>query len=547
MKHPALGVLAHHAATVLPPSLPELLERLRTIVGATWLRIELPTGETLVGVGALPPSSSTAVPAGQVREELPLMIGHAQTPWKLVMMLPDGHTVSDADSDAVAALIGLLRVTVFQQQLRDEGPRQLNETRLLLEFARTVAGTLDMASILNVACDYLARLLDVTGVVIYQYDDRAGTLVGAAASEPYREGVESQQIALDDHGVTATAARELRPIWITDAEAERHRLNPEVLLRYGGRAVFVLPMVNRDELFGVVCLMDSRGPRAFTPQQQELATATVGQLALSIANARLYDSLWNSYAELAAARAEMVKRERLAALGELAAIVAHEVRNPLGVIFNAVSSLRRAGVAGGDAGMLVEILAEESDRLNRIVGDLLDFSRPRALDLETCEVEGLLEEALDVARASLGEPARTVHFDVRIADDLKEVSVDRRLIRQALVNVLLNALQAMPLGGTVSVRARSESGASARGLLVEIADTGGGIAPELRARIFEPFFTTKARGTGLGLAVVKRIFEDHRGEVFLESRLGAGTTFTFRLPWAPPQDGLPTSQHREGR
>jgi len=530
----ALGVLARHAALVAPPSLPELLERLRTLVGAAWVRLSLPSGEQLVTVGA-----DSQVAPDHREETLPLRIGTADATWTLTLMLPEARTVDGAEADAVAALIGLLRVTILQQQQREEGPRQLNETRLLLELARTTAGTLDMASILNVACDFLVRLLDVTGVVIYQYDYREGLLVGAAASDALREGVEQIAVPIDDPGITATSARELRPIWIEDTDAERERLNPALLARFGGRAAFVLPLVNREELFGVVCLLDARGPRHFTTQQQELATATVGQLALSIANARLYESLWNSYADLAAARAEMVKRERLAALGELAAIVAHEVRNPLGVIFNAVSSLRRAGVAEGDAGMLVDILAEESDRLNRIVGDLLDFSRPRALDLETCDVESLIEEALDVARASVSEHARAVTFEVELGEGLQPLSVDRRLFRQALVNVLLNALQAMPLGGTVTLRARVETGASARGLLLEVCDHGAGIAPELRARIFEPFFTTKARGTGLGLAVVKRIVEDHRGEVFLDSRLGVGTTFTFRLPWAAPPSQQP--------
>src|SRR5690606_7470893 len=196
--------------------------------------------------------------------------------------------------------------------------------------------------------------------------------------------------------------------------------------------LIALPMVNRDELLGVVTLLDPPQARGLSFQQTELARAAVGQLALSIANARLYESLWRSYADLAAARAQMVKRERLAALGELSAIVAHEVRNPLGVIFNAVSTLRQLAPADADSAMLVDMVAEESDRLNRIVGDLLDFSRPRELELEDVPVSELLESAIDVARATGVEGARPVTFAVRGLDTGLLVRVDRRLMRQAL-------------------------------------------------------------------------------------------------------------------
>src|SRR5690606_16794154 len=128
--------------------------------------------------------------------------------------------------------------------------------------------------------------------------------------------------------------------------------------------LIALPMVNRDELLGVVTLLDPPQARGLSFQQTELARATVGQLALSIANARLYESLWRSYADLAAARAQMVKRERLAALGELSAIVAHEVRNPLGVIFNAISTLRKIVPADEDSTMLVDMVDRKSTRLN---------------------------------------------------------------------------------------------------------------------------------------------------------------------------------------
>jgi signal transduction histidine kinase len=229
----------------------------------------------------------------------------------------------------------------------------------------------------------------------------------------------------------------------------------------------------------------------------------------------------------------MVKRERLAALGELSAIVAHEVRNPLGVIFNAVASLRRMLKPEGDSAMLLDILSEESDRLNRIVGDLLDFTRPRDPMLHAEDILRLLQDAVETARAWQGGNGR-ISMSVDVEPELPRVPLDRRLIRQALVNMLVNAIQSMPQGGLVQVRARREVQGHRELLRVDVADQGCGIPTELVHRVFEPFFTTKAQGTGLGLAVVKRIIEEHHGELALESAPGRGTTFTFRLPLTQP-------------
>jgi two-component system, NtrC family, sensor histidine kinase HydH len=213
--------------------------------------------------------------------------------------------------------------------------------------------------------------------------------------------------------------------------------------------------------------------------------------------------------------------------------VAHEVRNPLGVIFNAVASLRRMLKPEGDPAMLLDILAEESDRLNRMVGDLLDFTRPREPILHAEDIPRLLQDAVEAARAWQGGNGRLT-VSIEVEPELPRVPLDRRLIRQVLVNVLLNAIQSMPQGGRVQVRARREVHGQREMLRIDVADQGCGIPTELVHRVFEPFFTTKAQGTGLGLAVVKRIIEEHHGELSLESAPGRGTTFTFRLPFTQP-------------
>ena len=255
------------------------------------------------------------------------------------------------------------------------------------------------------------------------------------------------------------------------------------------------------------------------------ALAVAGQLALALLSSRLYEDLRTSYAELARAQKELIDRERLAALGELSASIAHEVRNPLGVIFNSVGSLRRILKAEGDVALLLDIVGEEADRLNRMVGDLLDYSRPVQPALQPVPLRPLLEEALSAARKQMGAAADQVRARLQVSGDATTVRADERLLRQALVNLFLNAYQAMPRGGQLEVQAALANGAAE----IIINDTGPGIPAEIADRVFLPFFTTKATGTGLGLAVVKRIVEGHGGAIRLGST-SAGAEFRLRLP-----------------
>jgi signal transduction histidine kinase len=209
----------------------------------------------------------------------------------------------------------------------------------------------------------------------------------------------------------------------------------------------------------------------------------------------------------------------------MSAVVAHEVRNPLGVIFNSLGSLRRLVRPTGDTKLLLDMVGEEADRLNRIVGDLLDFARPSTPELRPEALDRVVEEALATV---LAQGASAVEIVRELDPALPPVPVDPRLVRQAVVNVVANAIQAMPDGGRLTVRSRVERDEA----VVEIEDTGPGIPDAVRARIFEPFFTTKANGTGLGLAVVRRIVESHGGTVAVRTRAGAGTAFALRLPLA---------------
>jgi signal transduction histidine kinase len=253
---------------------------------------------------------------------------------------------------------------------------------------------------------------------------------------------------------------------------------------------------------------------------QEMAT---------LLNRELRQSLY----ALATAQQELVRRERLAALGELSASVAHEVRNPLGVIANSVAALTRLSrPEHAPSWELLGVMSEEVARLDHLINGLLDFARPQEPRLLSQPLGSVVEGALEASlRAQPHTPRVQVTRD--LAPHLPDIPLDAQLLHLALSNLFTNALQAMPQGGTLRV----ELGlGQARGgtpqARVSITDSGPGIAPEVMARLFQPFYTTKASGTGLGLAIVRRIVEAHQGLVEVRSTPGQGTTFIVLLPLA---------------
>ncbi|MBX3260846.1 MAG: hypothetical protein KIS78_09200 [Labilithrix sp.] len=282
------------------------------------------------------------------------------------------------------------------------------------------------------------------------------------------------------------------------------------------------PLVVRGEPWGLLT-MTSPSLRAEDAAAVALFAAHVGS-ALEVSD--FVESLRRTQDEL-------VARERLATIGELAATVAHEIRNPLGVLFNSVSALRRlvhdeASLARrADTVSLLSIVNEEAVRLEEIVTDLLELARPWTMRAEQTSLASVVQsvtKAVPRLPHSAAVEVRVIH-----CAEMPLVEIDRRMVRQALLNLVVNAIQAMPTGGALLVETRIEHRDDASFACVDVSDTGTGIAPEEQDRVLEPFYTTKASGTGLGLPLVKRVVEAHRGELAVTSD-ETGTTFTIRLP-----------------
>jgi nitrogen-specific signal transduction histidine kinase len=234
-----------------------------------------------------------------------------------------------------------------------------------------------------------------------------------------------------------------------------------------------------------------------------------------------------------------LRAERLEGVAELSASLAHEIRNPLASIRSAVEQLGRSPFAGKDEQTLARLVMRESDRLSRLLSEFLDFARVRVARVEPIDLALLGERAARLAAASPNHPDGVrVTCDADPGDHI--VDGDEDLLHRAVFNLLLNALQASPEGGEVKLTvgpALPEHLGSTRfdhgGVMLAVTDEGSGIPVEIRDRMFEPFFTTKPGGSGLGLAVVQRAIDAHRGLVFVDSG-STGTRFTVVLPRAEP-------------
>lgn len=244
---------------------------------------------------------------------------------------------------------------------------------------------------------------------------------------------------------------------------------------------------------------------------------------------RTANSLHDSLVELRTAQEALVRRSQLAALGEMAAVVAHEVRNPLGAISNVLALLRRRAQLKPDDAALCRIIVDEVNRLDRLVAHLLDFVRPVSVVMEPTLITAVVDDALSQALQVDGaEGSITV---VRaLGDALVPVPMDRRLVGVAVTNVIRNAVQAMSGVGELHVSIGREQRADAEWAYVSIRDTGPGIPREVKGRMFDPFVTTRPTGSGLGLTIVKKVIEQHRGELDVQSAPGEGTTCIIRLP-----------------
>jgi two-component system sensor histidine kinase HydH len=277
-------------------------------------------------------------------------------------------------------------------------------------------------------------------------------------------------------------------------------------------ASVVLPLEGEgNDLLGLLTVRDDRVRDAYAVDEFPILKGLAAQVAIVVENTRLY--------------ARIKERDRLAALGEMAAGLAHEIRNPLGAIKGAAQWMESTMPAGSDHREFIGIIVEEVGRLDRVVSSFLDYARPYRGNPSLLDVADVVERTLQLVRNDIPAEVSLAHEP---GDELPVVRMDPEHLRQVLLNLIRNAMEAMKSKGAIVVRSR------ARGAFVEVLvrDTGPGIEASMRKNLFIPFSTTKTQGTGLGLAISQRIVQSAGGRIELRTSTAQGTTFCIVLPAA---------------
>jgi two-component system sensor histidine kinase HydH len=281
---------------------------------------------------------------------------------------------------------------------------------------------------------------------------------------------------------------------------------------------------------------DSQNRDAVIEKEIECTTSEGNSVPLEIGASRLKDEdevflghvlLFKDLTEVRTLRREVARSQRLASVGRLAAGVAHEIRNPLSSIKGFATYFKERYPDRPDDQQTADIMIQEVDRLNRVVGQLLEFAKPVPVKPKSISLQALLDDSVKLIKDHADE--KSISILTRNNTPMDTVRIDPDRLNQVLLNLYLNAIDAMERGGELKVVISSDG--QHRNVFIRVSDTGRGISRENLSKIFEPYFTTKSTGTGLGLAIAHNIIEAMGGKIYARSDQGKGTTFSIKIPF----------------
>ena len=404
-------------------------------------------------------------------------------------------------------------------ELRESMDELLN----LHELSEAISSSFNIEDIMDALMNLSSRFIDYQSCGVFSIDERNEELEPMALRGD--EGLLNTCVQAQwEDGIIDWVLRERRPVVIEDMETVDQQEGQE-------SSFIIIPLIVQGKQMGIYTLYCRKAKDDFTSGQIELLGVLANQTAVAIENSRLYPHLETTHEQLVESQRQLLISAKLAAIGELAGGVAHEVNNPLQIILSRVQLMLVQHQSDEKVAAGLVLVENNVKRISRIIRALLGFSRHNREDMEwgPFDLSQALQQAYALVKHQL--ETRMIEIALEYEEDLPEMTGNVGELEQVFINLILNAQNAMPKGGKLRISTRRD------GDLVELrfSDTGAGIAPEHLVRIFEPFFTTRADegGAGLGLAVSYRIVEMHQGSLTVESTVGEGTTFIVRLPPNP--------------
>jgi len=299
-----------------------------------------------------------------------------------------------------------------------------------------------------------------------------------------------------------------------------------IFSKVGGGPFATVPIIAKSQATGVIKVDNIYNNKPINEEDIKMLTIFASQAGMAIENSRLYHTMELAHNELREAQEKLLHAEKLVALGKMSASIAHEIRTPLVSIGGFARRLCRSNQSEKEKESL-EIIVKEVDRLEAILNQVLVFPREPFLNLFPYNLNQIVEDCLHVFSEELRQD--NINVIKELTPNLPLVFCDYPQIKQVFINLIANARQAMTLGG--ELKFKSCFSEDDKMVIVEVEDTGGGIAPELIGNIFNPFFTTKEKGVGLGLSITHKIMLHHQGTILVKNDYGKGTTFILHFPF----------------
>jgi signal transduction histidine kinase len=466
-------------------------------------------------------------------------------------------SVGSLVAHALERVVGKERLT----SLSADNDRKLRETTLLYRTSRAMHSTLRLNELMHLILS-AAALPEGGGferAMLFMINERSGTLQGmlgvtaktAALVLPPQQGSltwespefgEDIRIAQSRSRFCRQVMRQRLPFDPADNALARAAFQERVLLvtrpasepPSGAALAEALqlapyacaPMLGRDRALGVLVVDNPDSGEEIASDRLRFLELFASLAGAAMENSMLLNRLETAHQDLRETQEKLIQGEKMAGLGEMAASVAHELRNPLVAIGGFAQRLNRLAT-GSREREYSSIVVREVRRMEEMLANILAFSKKQMLCVAPCDVVDIIEEALSLEADALNR--RAIRLVTDIAKDLPPIRGDEQKLRQVMINLIANSLQVMPAGGTLTLRAYPDALRGDKAVAVEVEDTGGGISAEIMRNIFNPFFTTKDEGTGLGLSISHRIIEHHGGEIEVQNR-ERGALFILRLP-----------------
>jgi len=416
--------------------------------------------------------------------------------------------------------------------------------RTVEEVSYAMTSLLSLDKIVDKIITIIENTMFASPVLVYIYNQESGTYeafvkdgsdLPPGADEPIRE----------DSPLVQELNQQKKELFREDLISDdKYKHDSEKLLAEFDRftASLFMPVFFKRQLIGFIVLGDKKSRLSYTSRDVNLLRILANQSAIAIENALAFKlvedyakKLERTNSELKDMQTQLVHAEKMSAIGQLAAGVAHEIRNPLNIIEGARYYLSTYMVNQENAetvGEYLDYIKQEIDRTNRLIDSLLKFSRAEPPYFEKVDINAVLENVVILVRKQISD--NDIKLSTKFDPEIPLIMADPNQLWQVFINIILNAVQAMPKGGSLGIETSigySDSGpVLSRNVCISFEDTGIGIAKEDITRIFDPFFTKKDMGTGLGLSIAYKIIEKHSGRIIVSSEKDKGTVFTIELP-----------------